>query len=203
MFFPELVKPDLGWASVVPCRSSDRVFSRGVFHYGGRCPRACRLSFRVRSRSDRLAPQESARLSLSRQADFARHVRRALRRRSEPGLRLQEISRGACESKIQSDADVRGRLSRNPRVVQHPKQHACAQTRPLPIAVGANRGGEVRPRYVRPSLLRATPDLPHGSEHARNRGRARSLLPDVRTSAMGRKPHERKEQYQRNRPLFA
>src|SRR5437016_1944042 len=88
--------------------------------------------------ADRPPSPELALLSVPREAGGAHRLNRALRRRSQPRLRLREVPGRAARPRPEPDADLLRRLPRAPRDFQDPRQHARAGARQLPGSLGAH-----------------------------------------------------------------
>ena len=128
-------------------------------------------------------PREPRLPHLPRQGHDPRRIRRALRGRREPGLRLAEVPRHARRRRPEPDPPLRRARTTRSRATS-----ASGRTRwpPRPGRAlvpwarterrGPRTGGEVRPLAVGPRLLRAPARLRGRGGEARRRRRGRPVL---------------------------
>ena len=161
---------------------------------------------RSRREADRAPPGEPALFPVRGEAHVPDHLGRALRRRPEPRLRLRALSGRAAPPRVQPHADVHRDVSRDPRLVQDRGQYpgagpraVCRPLGPVGDARGGRRREQVRPRELGRGVLPAAEDVLRRGRGARDRRRARPVLPLLRRGALGGEPDARPEQRQRCR----
>ena len=154
--------------------------------------------------------RQSALLSVARPADDPDHLRRALRRGDEPGLRLPQVSRHARRRRHELHARVQRRVCRAPGRVQDRAQYAGAGPGTVPRALAAQqparasrRRQQVRSLALGRRLLRQAEGLRLARRGPQHRRRAHAVLPDVRRGAVEPQPDERRQQRQRRRRASA
>ena len=153
-----------------------------------------------------LHPEQPPLLPLPREADRARHLGRTLRRGAEPRFRLRALPGRAGEGRPQPHAPLLRHLPRGAVVVRDHGQHARPEAGPLRGPLGPQhgarrlrRGDEVRPLAVGRVVLPPPEGLHGRGAEAWRRRRDEPLLPVLRGGALGREPHERAEQRERDR----